>query len=84
MEIRQRLHWKRCSKLQVRMSKLEVRIVMRWVSTYSTQNTFPAFVDSEKFRIGIWESEDFMNRGLVTMVWSAGVSRTRLVLSVAR
>ena len=29
------------------MSKLEVRIMMRWVSTDSTQNTFPAFVDSE-------------------------------------
>ena len=38
-----------CSQLQVRMLKLEVRIVMRWVSTDSTQSTFPAFVDSEKF-----------------------------------
>ena len=68
MEIRQHLHWKRCSKLQVRMLKLEVRIVMRWVSTDSTQNTFPAFVDSEKFRIGIRESEDFLNGGSDSIV----------------
>ena len=72
MEIRQRLHWKRCSKLQVLMSKLEVRIMIRWVSTDSMQNTFPAFVDSEGFRIGIRESEDFLNGGLVTMVCSRG------------
>ena len=50
------------------MSKLEVRIMMRWVITDSTQNNFPAFVDSEKFRIGMQESEDILNRGLATMV----------------
>ena len=51
------------------MSKLEVRIMMRWVSIDSTKNTFTAFMDYEKVRIGIWESEDFLNGGSVFDVY---------------